>query len=203
MSTTMSRGHTLLMVGHPQGSVDRARSDEAPRRLDLDRAALPDGGGLLRASVDTRGDRAAAARRARHRAGSARRSGAPTTSARPGRRPPTARSASPRTPAPSLARVWQLVPGSADGDDVVVRRHRAAARSSAPTDRGETFELVRGLWDHPHRPEWNAGLRRPGLPHDPARTPTEPDCGARRDLDRRRLRDRRRRRARGTRPTPA
>ena len=25
------------------------------------------------------------------------------------------------------------------------------------TDRGETFELVRGLWDHPHRTEWNEG----------------------------------------------
>ena len=25
------------------------------------------------------------------------------------------------------------------------------------TDGGETFELVRGLWDHPHRPEWEPG----------------------------------------------
>ena len=26
------------------------------------------------------------------------------------------------------------------------------------TDRGETFELERGLWDHPHRTEWGAGF---------------------------------------------
>ena len=25
-------------------------------------------------------------------------------------------------------------------------------------DRGETFELVRGLWDHPHREQWGAGF---------------------------------------------
>ena len=26
------------------------------------------------------------------------------------------------------------------------------------TDNGETFELERALWDHPHRPQWNAGF---------------------------------------------
>ena len=31
------------------------------------------------------------------------------------------------------------------------------ARSSGPTDRGETFQLERGLWDNPQRKEWNAG----------------------------------------------
>ena len=25
-------------------------------------------------------------------------------------------------------------------------------------DRGESFSLVRSLWDHPHRPEWGAGF---------------------------------------------
>ena len=25
-------------------------------------------------------------------------------------------------------------------------------------DRGETFELVRSLWDHPHREQWGAGF---------------------------------------------
>ena len=42
-------------------------------------------------------------------------------------------------------------------------------------DRGETFELVRGLWDHPHRQQWGAGFGGQAahtvLPHptDPAR----------------------------------
>ena len=40
-------------------------------------------------------------------------------------------------------------------------------------DGGETFSLVRGLWDHPHRPEWGAGFGGQAfhtiLPH-----PTDP-----------------------------
>ena len=42
-------------------------------------------------------------------------------------------------------------------------------------DRGETFSLVRGLWDHPHREEWNEGFGGQAfhtvLPHpsDPSR----------------------------------
>lgn len=42
------------------------------------------------------------------------------------------------------------------------------------TDRGETFELVRGLWDHPHRAEWGEGFGGQAfhtvLPH-----PEDPD----------------------------
>src|SRR5215217_707625 len=55
----------------------------------------------------------------------------------------------------SVARVWQLTPGF--DDDVVYAGTEPGAifRSS---DRGETFELERGLWDHPHREEWNAGF---------------------------------------------
>ena len=65
----------------------------------------------------------------------------------------------------SVARVWQLVPGLED--DVVYAGTEPGAIFKS-TDRGETFELERGLWDNPQRQEWNAGLRRPGLPHDPA-----------------------------------
>jgi hypothetical protein len=40
-------------------------------------------------------------------------------------------------------------------------------------DQGETFSLVRGLWDHPHRPQWGAGFGGQAfhtiLPH-----PTDP-----------------------------
>jgi len=71
----------------------------------------------------------------------------------------------------AVARVWQLQPGVED-DVVWAGTEPGALFRSA--DRGETFELVRGLWDHPHRPEWNAGFGGQAfhtiLPH-----PRDPD----------------------------
>jgi photosystem II stability/assembly factor-like uncharacterized protein len=55
----------------------------------------------------------------------------------------------------TLARVWQLVPG-VEEDEVWAGTEPGAIFRS--TDRGQTFELVRGLWDHPHRTEWNEGF---------------------------------------------
>jgi hypothetical protein len=55
----------------------------------------------------------------------------------------------------TLARVWQLQPGVEDG---VVWAGTEPGAVFKSTDNGETFELVRGLWDHPHRPEWNEGF---------------------------------------------
>src|SRR3954470_1321931 len=52
----------------------------------------------------------------------------------------------------ALAGVWQRPPDSADGPAV-------AWAGCEPTslwrsdDGGQSFSLVRGLWDHPHRPE--------------------------------------------------
>ena len=54
-----------------------------------------------------------------------------------------------------VERVWQLVPGPEDGVVYAGTEPAAVFRS---TDRGETFSLERALWDHPHRPEWNAGF---------------------------------------------
>ena len=160
---------TILMVGTRKG-MWIGTSDEARTFVGLERPTLPDGGGLLRpdrhAVARPRGSSAAP-----RRAGSARRSGAPTTSAKAGRRRRTARSASPRTPKPPLARIWQLTPGV--GRRGSSGRARSPARSSSSTDRGQTFELVRGLWDHPQRPEWGAGYGGQAfhtiLPH-----PTDP-----------------------------
>ena len=56
----------------------------------------------------------------------------------------------------ALARVWQLRPDTADRPDVVwvgCEPH-SLWRS---TDGGCSFSLVRGLWDHPHRPTWEPG----------------------------------------------
>jgi photosystem II stability/assembly factor-like uncharacterized protein len=51
--------------------------------------------------------------------------------------------------------VWSLGPSAAEPDVVYAGTEPSALWRS--TDRGETFELVRGLWDHPHRPQWQPG----------------------------------------------
>ncbi|TMK47361.1 MAG: exo-alpha-sialidase, partial [Actinobacteria bacterium] len=56
----------------------------------------------------------------------------------------------------SVARIWQLVPGPIDEPDVVYAGVEPAAlfRSS---DGGRSFQLVEGLWNHPHRAQWAPG----------------------------------------------
>ena len=56
----------------------------------------------------------------------------------------------------ALARVWQLRPDSAARPGVVWAggEPQSLWRSE---DGGEHFAMVRGLWDHPHRPYWGAG----------------------------------------------
>ena len=56
----------------------------------------------------------------------------------------------------SLARIWQLTPGPADQPDVVYAGVEPAALFRSD-DGGTSFSLVRGLWDHPHRPQWEPG----------------------------------------------
>jgi hypothetical protein len=56
----------------------------------------------------------------------------------------------------ALARVWQVRPDTADRPDVVWAgcEPHSLWRS---TDGGCSFSLVRGLWEHPHRPDWEPG----------------------------------------------
>jgi photosystem II stability/assembly factor-like uncharacterized protein len=56
----------------------------------------------------------------------------------------------------ALARVWQLRPDAADRPGVVWAgcEPHSLWRSE---DGGCTFALVRGLWEHPHRPTWEPG----------------------------------------------
>jgi photosystem II stability/assembly factor-like uncharacterized protein len=56
----------------------------------------------------------------------------------------------------ALARVWQLAPGPSDEPDVLYAGVEPAALFRSD-DGGSTFSLVRGLWEHPHRPQWNPG----------------------------------------------
>lgn len=56
----------------------------------------------------------------------------------------------------ALERVWQIQRGIDAEPDVVYAGTQPSALFRS-RDRGETFELVRPLWEHPHRPEWGAG----------------------------------------------
>jgi hypothetical protein len=72
----------------------------------------------------------------------------------------------------ALAQVWQLAPGPADQPNLVYAGTQPSALFVSE-DRGESFTLVDGLWDHPHRPDWGAGFGGQAvhtvLPH-----PTDP-----------------------------
>jgi photosystem II stability/assembly factor-like uncharacterized protein len=56
----------------------------------------------------------------------------------------------------SLARIWQLTPGPGDEPDVLYAGVEPAALFRS-NDGGRSFSLVEGLWDHPHRPQWQPG----------------------------------------------
>jgi hypothetical protein len=56
----------------------------------------------------------------------------------------------------ALTRVWQLAPGPAGQPDVVYAGTEPSALFRS-ADGGVTYELVRGLWDHPHREHWTPG----------------------------------------------
>ncbi len=57
----------------------------------------------------------------------------------------------------ALARVWQLQPDTAGRADVVWAGCEPTSRWRSD-DGGESFALVRGLWDHPHRADWVPGF---------------------------------------------
>jgi len=73
----------------------------------------------------------------------------------------------------SLNRIWQLTPGGPDEPDVMYAGVEPAALFRSD-DGGHRFELVRPLWDHPHRPEWNPGGGGLCL-HTVLVHPTDPD----------------------------
>jgi hypothetical protein len=56
----------------------------------------------------------------------------------------------------ALVRVWQICPGGTDEPGVVYAGAEPASLFRS-VDGGRSFELVRGLWDHPHRPQWQPG----------------------------------------------
>jgi hypothetical protein len=56
----------------------------------------------------------------------------------------------------ALERVWQIAPGRASEPERVYAGTQPSALFVSD-DGGASFELVRGLWDHPHRPQWQPG----------------------------------------------
>lgn len=56
----------------------------------------------------------------------------------------------------ALEGVWQLTPGTPAEPDVIYAGVEPSALFRS-ADGGRSFELVRGLWDHPHRKEWTPG----------------------------------------------
>jgi serine/threonine protein kinase len=69
----------------------------------------------------------------------------------------------------SLKNIWQITPGRLDEPDALYCGVEPAALFETH-DGGETWSLVRGLFDHPHRPRWmpsNGGLALHTIALDP------------------------------------
>jgi len=70
----------------------------------------------------------------------------------------------------SLKNIWQITPGRADEPDVLYCGVEPAALFET-RDGGQSWSLIRGLFDHPHRPRWmpgNGGLSLHTILLDPA-----------------------------------
>ena len=70
----------------------------------------------------------------------------------------------------SLKNIWQITVGRSDEPNVLYCGVEPAALFET-RDAGETWSLVRGLFDHPHRPRWmpgNGGLALHTIVLDPA-----------------------------------
>ena len=57
---------------------------------------------------------------------------------------------------PSLKQIWQIALGHPDEPDTLYCGVEPAALFKS-TDAGESWSLVQGLYDHPHRPQWMPG----------------------------------------------
>jgi photosystem II stability/assembly factor-like uncharacterized protein len=56
----------------------------------------------------------------------------------------------------ALKRIWQIAPGRPEEPDRLYCGVEPAALFQSD-DAGQTWSLVRGLWDHPHRTQWQPG----------------------------------------------
>lgn len=72
----------------------------------------------------------------------------------------------------ALVRVWQFAPGPASEPDLVYAGTQPSALFRS-VDGGRTYELVKGLWEHPHRELWGAGFGGQAI-HTVLPHPTDP-----------------------------
>ncbi|HEY8471242.1 MAG TPA: exo-alpha-sialidase [Natronosporangium sp.] len=89
------------------------------------------------------------------------------------REPDQAPVAFPADTGATLERVWQLAPGRPEEPDRVYAGTQPSALFVSD-DGGVSFELVRGLWDHPHRPQWEPGYGGQAI-HTVLPHPTDPN----------------------------
>ncbi len=80
----------------------------------------------------------------------------------------------PKDTGTSLERVWQLHPAGPEAPGVVYAGTEPGALFRSE-DGGETFELVRSLWEHPQRPQWGAGYGGQAV-HTVVTDPRTPDA---------------------------
>jgi hypothetical protein len=81
----------------------------------------------------------------------------PSASGRPGGTPEESFSGNPIPTTPEqVLKVWNVEPGRADEPGVLYAGVQPAALFKS-TDRGETWEINEGLYDHPQRGQWNPG----------------------------------------------
>ncbi|MCY0941722.1 MULTISPECIES: WD40/YVTN/BNR-like repeat-containing protein [Streptomyces] len=80
----------------------------------------------------------------------------------------------PKDTGASLERVWQLHPAGPEAPGVVYAGTEPAALFRS-TDRGDSFELVRPLWEHPSRSKWEPGGGGEGL-HTVITDPRDPEA---------------------------
>ena len=62
----------------------------------------------------------------------------------------------PESSGAALAQIWQIVPGRESEPDTLYCGVEPAALFVS-RDAGETWSLSEGLWNHPHRPQWQPG----------------------------------------------
>ncbi len=74
----------------------------------------------------------------------------------------------------ALRRVWSIAPGPTDQPDRVYAGTEPSALFRSD-DGGSTFEMVRALWDHPHREQWGEGFGGQAI-HTVLPHPTDPDA---------------------------
>ncbi|MFB9903264.1 WD40/YVTN/BNR-like repeat-containing protein [Allokutzneria oryzae] len=73
----------------------------------------------------------------------------------------------------TLGQVWQLAPGPSSQPEVVYAGVEPSALFRSG-DGGRTYELVRALWDHPHRADWTPGFGGQAI-HSVLPHPRDPD----------------------------